>query len=366
MATDRGNPFTPGAGRSPPLLAERERATRILSDGVRDILDGDHGNGVVLCGPRGAGKTALLAVAARHAAEGRANVRELAPAGAAGGTAWRLRAPGRQPGTAAGNVPGEVAPPPGCVVLGLHSVAMSGPTLLLVDDAHRLPPALGRVLLHAIRRCVSQGLPLLAVLAGDPRLPETLGNTGADFWELMPDIHIGRIGSDDAVRMALALPAERSGLPIDGDAADLLVRESEGHPFFIQLLGSEAWREGAARRGAPRRITLADARRGAKAANRERERLCAACRAGLRERGLLDTAEWVSGLMVAPGGRTLHWKTAKAALTQGEGPVPPDARWDRVRQDLRALERLGVVWSVGGGFWEPGIPALCRHLVAHA
>lgn len=95
-------------------------------------------------------------------------------------------------------------------------------------------------MLEAIQECISRRLPLLALLAGTPGLPDHLRQMGATHWERASQWPVGRLESDEEVRAALSTPASQSGLPIDEDAPELLVRESQRHPFFVQLVGSAA------------------------------------------------------------------------------------------------------------------------------
>lgn len=55
------NPFTPSLGMIPPYRAGHERAAAHLERGLRRTCSGRGGEIVILYGPRGNGKTTLLA-----------------------------------------------------------------------------------------------------------------------------------------------------------------------------------------------------------------------------------------------------------------------------------------------------------------
>ena len=62
MAADfPANPFRPGPGQAPPVLAGRENVQRTLLKAVRESREqGVGGSPIVLIGPRGNGKTVLM------------------------------------------------------------------------------------------------------------------------------------------------------------------------------------------------------------------------------------------------------------------------------------------------------------------
>lgn len=346
--------------------------TDILSGEVGNILDRDPGNCLLLYGPRGNGKTVLLATARDQAAK-KAKVCELVEVAAEDGASWQLLGVPEQADETTKTLSASVAglkggiekksTAPGTIVARLHSVVESGPTLLLVDEAHCLPPGLGRVLLNAIQRCLRDGFPLLAILAGTPDLPESLRKMNASFWERITDFGISRLESDEDVRQALRIPAEQSGFPIDDDALELLVRESQRYPFFIQLVGSVAWRESSVRGNEPRRITLADAERGVLVANQKRERFYEARRKEIVEHQVLAVAEEISRLMLEQDDGRLDWRTVKDRLAAPDDDDPINPTWGDYKRHLEKLEELGLIWSVRVGVWEAGIPSLCQYLL---
>ena len=72
------------------------------------------------------------------------------------------------------------------------------PFILIVDEAHRLTPAIAESLLNASQTVRLEGCPFLLVLAGTPNLEATLGEANASFWERSEIIPLGRLSPEEA------------------------------------------------------------------------------------------------------------------------------------------------------------------------
>lgn len=374
MLESADNPFTPGPGRRPPLVAGRERELAALTREMNRVVGKKPGNFVVMCGPRGNGKTVLLLELKARAEASKANVRRLTAENLAGDLAGiaAVLSDGADPDGGAASAQmgftGNVEEKPnatGIISNALRLAAKAAPMVLLVDEAHTLHPELGRVLLGALQDAVGDGLPLLGVFAGTPELPGRFRQMRASFWERADKVMVGRFESDDAVREALSVPAEHSGLPIDKRALDLLVKESQRYPFFAQMVGQSAWEEARARQADARKITLADAKAGIAAIDPKREQFYEGRRKEIFDQGVLEAAEAVSAAMVGANGGvdSLSWKALEDALATVYSPGSPAAPPPWVVQEK--LEALGLIWSRRVGEWEPGIPSLCSFLVRH-
>ncbi len=368
MVPNRLNPFTPGAGELPPHRAGHKSAVRELSERVDRIVAKSPGGMVVLHGPRGNGKTVLLAEVRRQAVDRNAAVRWLTPDDWSGTTesfAERLPAGlATKPelrasfsvdlGVVKASINYRSGSPDLLATAVLQKLAEAGPVVLLADEAHNLPPATGQILLNAGQRCISDGLPLLLVLAGTPGIRQSLKEVDASFWERAHRLRVGRLETPDIVRAALSIPARNSGLPFAEDALELLVGESQRYPFFVQLLAKASWN--VAQEEGHDHITLADALEGVEIANEQRHDFYEDRRVEIVDGGLHR-----EGLAVS-----------RAMAERGADPSIPARELDGILEtvvssDPRAIERakgrlssLGLIWERAGGVWEPGIPSLCK------
>ena len=175
-------PFRPGTGARPPYLAGRGEEQELLREFLVDLDAGlAPGTLVILYGPRGNGKTALLGWLEREAGRSFGGAtRNVLPTEIPDPT--RLVARLRQTrwyerltsGTVAGvGLSWGSGEPAGVATARvLAATARRKPLLLLLDEAHRLRPEAGEALLTAAQRVASE-LPFLLVLAGTPDLRPT-------------------------------------------------------------------------------------------------------------------------------------------------------------------------------------------------
>ncbi len=369
MDDQRINPFTPGTGRPPPLRVGHTSVVRELAEELRQTLGGAGGNTMLLYGPQGSGKTALLFELAAWAKEGNAQVRLRAadrfpeePKDVAqsihddGEKRSEVTASAQATDTGtAGNGATVRQARPSSVTSALIDLAKSRPTVLLIDDAHTLSPKVGSAILNAAQVCAGQRLPLLTVLAGPPGIRQALMKTGAGFWAYHPTLTIGQLGSDDETRRALSVPADQSGLPFDGDALNLLVSEVQRYPPFIQRLGNASWE--AARQQGHDRISLADAQEGARTADLHRRELYGDQWREITGMGLREEALTVSRALTDRAEPALPRKEIEKLL----GAAEPGGIVAAIRA-LDGLEALGLVWEASPGVWEPGIPSLWKFI----
>ena len=358
-------PFRPGPGGMPPYLAGRESEQTLFRALLSDLAAGIPPAGeVILYGPRGNGKTVLLGWLEQETArfpgvqalrltpseipDRRSLAEELLPESwwdrftpeevAAVGIKWR---------------PGKDAPPSPRTVLSAR--VAKRPFVLLVDEAHTLELDVGRELLNA-SQLVGRGSPFLLVLAGTPDLEPRLGAMSASFWNRAEQVRIGRL-DETAAAEAFRQPFEGAGIRVSGDALGAMVRESQGYPYFVQLLGRAIWRLAAPPEGrrevSPAMVEASLAEfgrtRGEYYAHRFRE---------LARSGLLPT-----GLAVAEafrGRKVLGWGELETAITSSFGG---ESDPERTAAAMDALRRLGYVWEPGPHpRWEPGIPSLMDYV----
>ena len=354
-------PFRPGSGSPPPYLAGREAEQTLLRDLLVDL-----GNGipppadVVLHGPRGNGKTVLLAWLEEEAAS-RPNLdvvfldpsmcrtkkalarrllakswwKRLSPAElTVKGLTWR---PGEGP-----------APSPDEV---LTARASRRPLLLVLDEAHTLAPEVGNSLLNA-SQAVRRRFPLLFVLAGTPELQERLGAMEASFWGRCRPVPIGRLPEEDAGE-AIHRPLAERGIPIDESALDRIVEQSHGYPFFLQLWGDAVWQQ-VSERDDGHGVTEGVVEAAEKDFEFRKDSYYRQRYNELRKVGLLTVARAVAEAFVEE--TLLDDLALEAAVKRGAGPA---ASPEDLAEAENALFRFGYIWQPAAETrWEPGIPSL--------
>ncbi|HEV8627644.1 MAG TPA: ATP-binding protein [Acidimicrobiia bacterium] len=136
--------------------------------------------------------------------------------------------------------------------------------LFLVDEVQR---ARARPDLELLGNTVQQlerreELPVSFAIAGLHTTPRHLAQA-CTFFERQDKVEVGDL-SPDATRVAYLEPLAASGVRIDSDALALLVSQSDGYPFAIQLYGRQAWDQA----GAGGHITIDRAARAIEEADR--------------------------------------------------------------------------------------------------
>lgn len=361
-------PFRPGPGGLPPCLAGREEEQALFRRRLDELRRGIPPPAeIVLYGPRGNGKTALLFWLEELAKERRGvEVIGLAPSFFDGPTdlareiqprsRWRVLVPKRiffrRP----------EAPASQSLEEALTKRVSKKPLILLLDEAHRLDADTCRLLLDASQK-VGRRSPFLLVLAGTPDLEARLSASGASFWNRADRRRIGRL-SDAATTAAFSEPFEAEGVALTPDASADLVRVSHGYPFFIQLLGGQVWGQLAARpEAADKRVTTREVE-AALPGFRERQRLYYLDRyRELGRRGVLAPAQTVAARF-AEGCAELTDGELREAIARGLGKSPESRKAAAAE---RELADLGFVWTPGAEpAWEPGIPSLMDYVIEHA
>lgn len=302
------NPYRPGAGRRPPVLAGREPvldAFNVIHRKASEYGEGDRS--WVLNGLRGVGKTVLLnELLSQVSSEGWIAAKVEATAGTPLSVALShalvkamRTATGRHPESELKRLLGvfkafslKFNPATGTVALGadvdlIKGVADSGRfaddlaalfenlgetsrdlgvgTLILVDE---LQEATAEEL-TAVNTAVHQlgqdaePLPVTFVGAGLPSLPAQLAEA-TSYAERLYDYRPIGLLNPDAARTALVGPSIERDVAWDNDAVEQALAVAGGYPYFLQAVGKHVW--DAARRSP---ITVEDVTVGGELARRE-------------------------------------------------------------------------------------------------
>ena len=365
--------FTPGTGAAPPALAGREREQAVLSLCLADLAVGKSPpHDLVLIGPRGTGKTALLnwfdrtcrksatkvdvaAIAAADIPDRSALLAELAPPT---GIAKLLP---RKVGVAAlASAEWAAVGTPQSLSRRLIARCRRRPFAVLLDEAHALDLEVGQLLLNASQQ-VRTKAPFLLALAGTPGLPTHLGKMNASFWDRLGNglLGIGRLNSAAAAE-AIVEPLAVHGVSIDADALDSAVEHSQRYAYFIQLWGEALWNQRQAT--GETRLTAAHA---AAALPAVAKRVAEYHQRRFRE---LEA----DGLLPAAAALAPVFRAGKDASDQDI-----DAAFAAIGMDASArlaareeLNRLGYIWCPPGQLppivWSAGIPSLMQHVLDQA
>jgi hypothetical protein len=373
------NPYTPG--QVPRVLAGRaEERARIRDRVGRVATFGEFGGVLAFHAPRGLGKTSLLRAAQTEAAEvgfvsvwvsatshgsllgelvrgvDRTLTRTDAMTGAAA-SRWRTKLDKihLEIGVPGAKVAADLSPegpgaapsaPVGAAEDLLHDTAAlvrgagSAGLLVFVDEVHAAAANDLAVLLNALQNIDGDpsASPLSVFVAGLPSTPEAL-TRAATFGERTTFVPLHRLDAQDS---AAAITGPAAGLDVTWgtDAVALLVDDSAGFPYFLQLLGSATW--DAARPEAQTTITVDDVRAGYPAAA---EQLAALYRA--RWKAATAAEQDFMTAMAAAGTETVARSAVAAALGKHSRALstPRD----------RLIEK-GIIESAGRGQLQFTLP----------
>lgn len=278
------NPFRPGAGRRPPLLAGREPvldAFDVVRRRAEELNEGDRS--WILNGLRGVGKTVLLTELLNRVS-GRGWFSAKVEAGATASLSVSLgqsllralrTATGRHPEPRLRRLLGIFkafslrVDPIGTVSLGvdvqpIQGIADSGRfsddlaalfdalgetardlgigVLVLIDELQEATAAELAALNTAVHH-VGQAdvpLPLIVVGAGLPSLPSQLAEA-TSYAERLYDYRSVGLLDAAAARQALTVPAKERGVDWDEEGLAAAVGTAGGYPYFIQAIGKHVW-----------------------------------------------------------------------------------------------------------------------------
>ena len=110
---------------------------------------------------------------------------------------------------------------------------------MLLDEAHTLDKDVCQSLLNVAQSIINDA-PFLFVMAGTPGLMPFLGTVGATFVGRSKSIGVGTLNQQTAAD-AIRIPIEKESIAIAEDALDIIVADSQHHPFFLRVWGEALW-----------------------------------------------------------------------------------------------------------------------------
>ena len=142
------------------------------------------------------------------------------------------------------------------VAVGEAANEAAKPVCFLIDEVQYLNEQAISGLIAASHRIAQKGTPVVFVCAGLPQVAALVGKARSYSERLFAFIEVGRLPEGPACE-ALTGPALDKSIEYSAGAANLILQETEGYPYFIQEYGKHTW-NAAAR--SP--ITLEDAKNG--------------------------------------------------------------------------------------------------------
>ncbi len=112
--------------------------------------------------------------------------------------------------------------------------------VIMMDELQYLDQKELSALILALHRISQNKLPLLFFGAGLPQLAKLAGEAKSYAERLFDYPEIDKLDPPSATQ-ALVIPARDEGVLYEKDAIKLILEETSGYPFFLQVWGSHAW-----------------------------------------------------------------------------------------------------------------------------
>ncbi len=261
ISKDAINPFQPGAGMIPPVFPGREHEQDQFRQYVKRLKHAvSPSRDIVICAPRGNGKTTLLNwLTKKIRDEEKDNIQVIkttpdkikTPASllnrialpgwierleAKTGLSFKIDISGLQvqANTQAGR--GHEATSE-YLTEELVRRCRNKPALLIIDEAHNLEPGIGQELLTSSQD-TKQEAPFQLILAGTPGLRSHLNTMSATFWERNDIMQPGLLSFEDTCK-AIAGPLAAYQVTFDDNILKTIADDSQGYPYFTQLWGEK-------------------------------------------------------------------------------------------------------------------------------
>ena len=362
------NPFQPGYGVQPPVMAGRDQLKKELQGRLYSLSKGIcNPTAIVLTGPRGCGKTTLLGWILAETTMRHLPLVVMASDSITSPAAIAREMARQFPPKLLESVRGfnlNIGPTGGSIDLidqnqevqdgelktwmeALGSEGTGG--VILVDEAHTMSPKTGHIF-YTAAQSVAMRHSLMLVIAGTPDLKMVLRRSHVTFSERLQEERIGRLSRCEALR-ALTEPFD-SGVIWQEDALTTVIDETQNYPYFIQLWGKSIWNQLA---------SIPDMYKVDMNVVSEAKVVVAEQLAKLYKRRFKELVE--TNLIVP---------IAEMVWRVGEGGKPSEYDFELAVQHLEvdmdrtmAQQKLlhsSFVWEPSSDIWEYGIPSLDDHI----
>jgi hypothetical protein len=354
------NPFTPVFGNEPPILAGRDKMIDEVLAGLRNA-PGDPNRVTLFTGPRGSGKTVLLA---RIAAEAEAIGWISASASASPRLLDELteqiekRAEELLPKKSAGKLTGlqiygtgftREAPPERRLTWRtqtgryLDVLDATGTGLLFAIDEVSADHASVIELISTFQTFIMEKRNVALIMAGLPnKVMQLYQHDSVSFLRRAFRRDIGSVGLPE-VRAAMKKTVELTGRTIEEKALKLASENTQGFPFLIQLIGYHVFN-----RSNKKTITLADAKAGVQDAEEDMQNMI--LDATLFELSPKDRA-YLNAMLKDDGAS----RTADIAARMGVSA-------SYAGQYKRRLTKLGIITEIRRGEVDFVMPMMKRYM----
>ncbi len=277
------NPYAPGAGSPPPILAGRDDLVAAAELALERVRAGRHAKSFIAVGLRGVGKTVVLNKVQNLAEDlgyqsiyieayddmalpdalskslrpvllrldRMAGAQEVARRGLrvlrSFASAFRVSIQGLdlsvapEEGTAdTGDLAADL--PELMLAVGQAAAAKGTSAALILDEIQYLAEPDLAALIMAMHRVNQKQLPLVLFGAGLPQVRGQMGEAKSYVERLFDFPAVDALDANDA-RRAIAEPAQSQGVDFTADALDEIVRVTAGYPYFLQEWGHFVWRQ---------------------------------------------------------------------------------------------------------------------------
>ena len=272
------NPYTPGAGTPPAELAGRDEVLDQAGNAIKRAANNKLAKSLMLLGLRGVGKTVLLnrieeiaedegcetaifeASPDRSLAEmltpqlhrlllklnrreaAGANLKKAFEALRGFASIFKVSFQGIDFSVQEAKATGDLSIDLSDLFTYIGEAAATRQTVavILVDEVQYVGKEDLSALIMALHRVSQRKLPLLFFGAGLPQLARLAGDAKSYAERLFLYPEVDRLDAAGAAR-ALRKPAKDEGVVYEDKAVEIILEETQGYPFFLQVWGYHAW-----------------------------------------------------------------------------------------------------------------------------